>query len=221
MVVPGEGTWTVDGEELIFTPEPAFVGTATPVSYRVDTAAGDTVESTATPTVTAAPVVPPTPIVTVPDVFVTAPAGAPAVFDLPAAVPDLVPESVVLIQPNETPATEVTTDDGTWQVQPDTGQVAFTPSPTLAGDPAPLPFTAERANGTAVTGRRVVDYAAAAPGPAPTPAPAAGVDAAASSVALAFTGSDVGATSAAALIAAATLLAGLGLTIAGIRRLRD
>lgn len=168
MVVPGEGTWTVDGEELIFTPEPAFVGTATPVSYRVDTAAGDTVESTATPTVTAAPVVPPTPIVTVPDVFVTAPAGAPAVFDLPAAVPDLVPESVVLIQPNETPATEVTTDDGTWQVQPDTGQVAFTPSPTLAGDPAPLPFTAERANGTAVTGRLVVDYAAAGVGPVPT-----------------------------------------------------
>jgi CshA-type fibril repeat protein len=106
VVVPGEGTWTVDGEVLVFTPEPAFVGTATPVSYRVDTAAGDTVESTATPTVTAAPVVPPAPIVAVPDIVVTPPAGAPAVFDLPAAVPDLVPESVVLIQPNNTPATE-------------------------------------------------------------------------------------------------------------------
>ncbi|OII21332.1 hypothetical protein BIV04_11485 [Frigoribacterium sp. MCBA15_019] len=32
VVVPGEGTWTVDGEVLVFTPEPAFVGTATPVS---------------------------------------------------------------------------------------------------------------------------------------------------------------------------------------------
>lgn len=55
LVVPGEGTWTVDGGGLVFTPEPALVGTATPVAYRVDTAAGDTVESTATPTVTAAP----------------------------------------------------------------------------------------------------------------------------------------------------------------------
>lgn len=139
VVVPGEGTWTVGGEVLVFTPEPAFVGTATPVSYRVDTAAGDTVESTATPTVTAAPVVPPVPVVTAPDVVVTVPACTPAVFDLPAAVPDLVPGSVALILPNQTPAEEVTTDDGTWQVQPTTGQVTFTPSSTVVGDPAPSP----------------------------------------------------------------------------------
>ncbi|OII21331.1 hypothetical protein [Frigoribacterium sp. MCBA15_019] len=110
-------------------------------------------QSTATPTVTAAPVVPPAPVVTVPDVVVTAPAGAPAVFDLPAAVPALVPESVVLIQPNETPTTVVTTDDGKGQVQPTTGQITFTPSPTLIGDPAPLTFVAERTDGTAATGR--------------------------------------------------------------------
>lgn len=218
VVVPGKGTWTVDGAELVFTPEPDFVGTATPVSYRVDTVAGDAVESTATPTVTATPVVPPTPVVTVPDVVVTPPAGAPAVFDLPAAVPDVVPESVVLILPNEARATEVTTDDGTWQVQPTTGEVVFTPSPTLVGDPAPITFAAERTDGTAVTGRLVVDYAAAAP--APTPAPAAGADAAGPSGALAFTGSDAGATSAAALLGAAALLAGLGLIIARRRRLR-
>ncbi|MBF4601894.1 hypothetical protein ITJ55_13845 [Frigoribacterium sp. VKM Ac-1396] len=225
VVVPGEGTWTVDGGQLVFTPEPDFVGTATPVSYRVDTVDGVAVESTATPSVTTAPVVPPAPVVTVPDVVVTPPAGAPAVFDLPAALPDVVPESVVLIQPNEAPATEVTTDDGTWQVQPTTGEVVFTPSRTLVGDPDPITFVAERTDGTAVTGRLVVDYVAAAAGPAPTPAPAAGADAAgadaaASSGALAFTGSDVGATSAAALIGAAALLAGLGLTPAGRRGLR-
>jgi len=219
VVVPGEGTWTVDGEVLVFTPEAAFVGTATPVSYRVGTAARDVVESTATPTVTAAPVVPPAPIVTVQDVVVTAPPGAPAVFDLPAAVPDLVPESVVLIVPNETPAEEFTTDDGTWQVQPTTGEVVFTPSPTLVGDPAPITFAAERTNGTAVTGRLVVDYVAAA-GPVPTPEPATGADAAASSGALAFTGSDAGTTSAAALIGATVLLAGLGIAIADRHRRR-
>ena len=222
VVVPGEGTWTVDGEVLVFTPEPTFVGTATPVSYRVDTASGDTVESTATPTVTAAPVLPPTPIETLPDVVVTAPAGAPAVFDLPAAVPDLVPELVVLIQPNETPATEVTTDDGTWQVQPATGQVTFTPSPTLVEDPAPLTFAAERTDGTAVTGRLMVDYvaAAAAAGPAPTHAFPTGSDVAAPSGALAWTGSNVGMTAVAALIGAAALLAGLALTIRDRHRLR-
>lgn len=139
VVVPGEGTWTVDGEELVVTPEPAFVGMATPLSYRVDTAAGDTVESTATPTVTAAPVVPPTPVVTVPDDVVTTPAGAPAVFHLPAAVPDLVPESVVSSLPNDMPATEVTTDHGRWRVQSANGQVVFTPSTTLVWDPAPSP----------------------------------------------------------------------------------
>ena len=191
------------------------------MAYRVDNAAGDTVASTATLTVTAAPVVPPTPIVKGPDVVVTAPAGTPAVFDLPAAVPDLVPESAVLILPNETPTTELKTDDGTWQVQPTTGEVVFTPSPTLVGDREPLTFTADRTDGTALTGGLVVDYVvAAAAGPTPTPAPAAGAGAATSSGALAFTGSDAGATSAAALIGATALLAGLGLTIAGRRRLR-
>lgn len=47
VVVPDEGTWTVDGQVLVFTPESAFVGTARLVAYRVDTAAGHTVESTA------------------------------------------------------------------------------------------------------------------------------------------------------------------------------
>lgn len=58
---------------------------------------------------TAVPVAPAVPIAMVRDV-VTTPCGAPAVFDLPAAVPDLIPESVVLILPNDMPATEVTTD---------------------------------------------------------------------------------------------------------------
>ncbi|WP_123571072.1 hypothetical protein [Frigoribacterium sp. PhB118] len=31
VVVPGEGTWTIDGEVLVFTPEPAFVSAATPL----------------------------------------------------------------------------------------------------------------------------------------------------------------------------------------------
>jgi len=218
VVVPGEGAWTVDGDELVFTPEPDFVGTATPVSYRVDTLAGDAVQSTATPTVTASPVVPPTPVVTVPDVVVTPPAGAPAVFDLPTAVPDVAPESVLLVLPNDTPATEFTTDDGTWQVQPATGEVVFTPSPTLVGDPAPLTFAAERNGGTAVSGRLVVRYATADPSSRPVPVRPSGADAPSLSSTLAWTGADAGLSVAAALGGALSVLAGATLYIAGRRR---
>lgn len=139
MVVPGQGTRTVDVEELVFTPEPTYVGTATPMSYRVDTVVSDTVESTAHPMMTAAPVVPPTPIVTVPNVVVTPLSGAPAVFDLPAAVPDLAPDSFTLIPSCQTRAEEFATDDGTLQVEPATGQVVSKPSPPPRRLPAPSP----------------------------------------------------------------------------------
>jgi len=103
-------------------------------------------------------------------------------------------------------------------VQPTTGEVVFSPSPTLVGDPAPLTFAAERTDGTAVTGRLVVDYVATAAGPATTPVPDS--DVAALKGALAWTGSDAGVTAAGAPIGAAALLAGIGLIIAGRRRLR-
>lgn len=96
-------------------------------------------------------------------------------------MPDFVPESVALLLPNETPAEEFTTDDVSRQVKPAAGQVVFTPP--LVGDPNQITFTAERTDGTAVTGRLVVDYVAAA-GPAPTAPPVAGADAATSSGAL-------------------------------------
>jgi CshA-type fibril repeat protein len=54
VVVPGEGRYELDrtaGTEL-FTPAPAFTGTATPVPYVVTDAAGATAASTLTPSVT-------------------------------------------------------------------------------------------------------------------------------------------------------------------------
>ena len=54
VVVPLEGRYELDrtAGTVLFTPEPAFTGTATPVSYVVTDAAGATAASTLTPSVT-------------------------------------------------------------------------------------------------------------------------------------------------------------------------
>ena len=71
-----------------------------------------------------------------------------------------------------------------------------------------------------MTGRLVADYVAVGAGPAPAQASASDADAIAPSGALARTGPDAGATSAAAFFGATAFLAGLGLTLAGRHRLR-
>lgn len=54
LVVPGEGTYTLDPAtgSVTFTPLPGFIGTATPVRYQVIGSLGAVLESTYTPTVT-------------------------------------------------------------------------------------------------------------------------------------------------------------------------
>ena len=53
VTVPGQGTYTINGAgEIVFTPEPGFVGEADPVDYRVADVNGTTTTSTYTPTVT-------------------------------------------------------------------------------------------------------------------------------------------------------------------------
>jgi CshA-type fibril repeat protein len=55
VTVPGQGTYTVTPDHTItFTPLPAFIGTATPVTYRFNGLNGTTASSTYTPTVTPA-----------------------------------------------------------------------------------------------------------------------------------------------------------------------
>ncbi|WP_369814016.1 hypothetical protein [Frigoribacterium sp. Leaf44] len=85
-----------------------------------------------------------------------------------------------------------------------------TPSPTLVGDPAPLTTAAERTDGTAVTGRLVVDYVAA-------PAPAGDTDAAASGV-LAWTGSNAGTVTFETVGGTSSVAAGLAFILKGRRR---
>jgi len=232
VVVPGQGRYELDRatSTVVFTPEPQFTGTATAVSFVVTDVAGATATSTLTATVTPAPEVPPTPVVTVPDVVVEAPAGEPVVIDLPAAVPDLVPGTVAVVDDGVAGDT-VTTDDGTWTVQPSAGTVTFTPVADLVDDPAPVAWVGERSDGTALAGRLVVDYADA-PAPAPAPAPGAPVSPAdpivptvpslpsgtGSAGSLAFTGEDVGTTVALLGAALTTVLGGLALVVSTRRR---
>ena len=53
VTVPNEGTWTISGTSLVFTPLAAFSGTATPIDYQVADGFGVTTSSTATVAVTA------------------------------------------------------------------------------------------------------------------------------------------------------------------------
>jgi len=50
LVVPGEGTWTVDPVTgaLTFTPEAGFTGDPTPVDYQVTSVLGEVLTATAT-----------------------------------------------------------------------------------------------------------------------------------------------------------------------------
>ena len=54
VTVTGQGRYDLDGERIVFTPEAGFIGTATPVTYRVADTRGTEVTATFTPTVRAA-----------------------------------------------------------------------------------------------------------------------------------------------------------------------
>ena len=41
LTVPGQGVWTVNGDEVVFSPAPGFGGVPTPVGYSFANAAGD------------------------------------------------------------------------------------------------------------------------------------------------------------------------------------
>ena len=134
VTVPGQGVYTVEtgpqGPTIVFTPEPEFVGTATPVSYRVADSGGVTATSAYTPTVTAV-----TPVAA-PDSG-EGPQGSPVRIPLLAndrpgdpAVP-LVPASVTLLTPGGTPAATVAVaGQGVYSLEngPDGPTAVFTPS---------------------------------------------------------------------------------------------
>ena len=128
LVVPGEGTWDVDPATgaITFTPEPGFEGNPTIIDYQVDTVTGETVESTVE--VTYLPEA-------APDESLGNPIGSAVTVD-PLANDSGVfdPTTVMIIDPaTGLPVTSlVVPGEGTWDVDPATGAITFTPEPGLS-----------------------------------------------------------------------------------------
>ena len=141
VTIAGQGTYSASAANgtVVFTPLPEFSGEATPVTYTVSDALGQSATTTYTPTVIPAPVAindtstngqDKNQLIDVldNDTVPTNPAGDP-----------LNPASVKLcgISPIQKPAScnklTVTTADGTYTVNPTTGVVTFDPLPTFTG----------------------------------------------------------------------------------------
>ena len=142
LVVPGEGTWDVDPAtgEIAFTPEPGFEGNPTIIDYSVDTVDGVTVESTVEVTY----------VQVEPDQSLDNPIGSAVTVD-PVAndTGDFDPTTVMIIDPaTGLPVTSlVVPGEGTWDVDPATGAITFTPEPGFEGNPTIIDYSVDTVDG--------------------------------------------------------------------------
>ena len=156
LVVPGEGTWSVDPATgiLTFTPEAGFTGDPTPIVYEL-TEVQTGLTDTATVTADYVPVasndadtyiagLPSAPI----DILANDTGGdlvVPTTVSLDAAsvagasctATDLEGDCIAVTVPGE----------GVWTVNETNGQVVFTPEAGFTGDPTPIDYTVEDAEG--------------------------------------------------------------------------
>ncbi|WP_316959795.1 YSIRK-type signal peptide-containing protein [Staphylococcus sp. IVB6181] len=150
VTVPGQGTYTAnDNGTVTFTPDPGFVGTATPISVvRVDTN-GTPAQTTYTPTVTA---VAPTaePAVTS-GVQGQPQTGTPTFNGGDTSVPinESVPPKLVDPTTHEKVSSVTVPDQGTYTANPD-GTVTFQPVPQFTGEATPVSVERVDTNGTPV-----------------------------------------------------------------------
>ena len=166
LTVPGEGVWTVDATTgvVTFTPETGFTADPTPAAYTVDDNDGNT-SNEAIITLD----YPQTAPVAVDDNAVGVPGQVARVDVLDNdtdAESDIDPTTVALTDPAATdtnadgiPDQLVVTGEGTWAVDPVTGEVSFTPEPAFAGDPTPITYQVSDINGlVSNTAQITIDY---------------------------------------------------------------
>jgi CshA-type fibril repeat protein len=151
IVVPGEGTWSVDSNGTItFSPEAGFTADPTPIKYIVDDNEGQTSEPT-----TIEADYPQTPT-KVKDDNVTGNVGIPTSINVLENDTDNEDDtnisSVNLIAPVDANGTDSNNDgnidmiiipsEGVWTVDTN-GTVIFTPATTFTGDPTSIGYTVE------------------------------------------------------------------------------
>lgn len=154
LTVPGEGVWTVDltTGAITFTPDPALVGNPTPATYTVSDDDGNASNEA---TVTVGFGEPP---VAQNDTSDTGIFGQPVTISalLNDSDPDgtLNPRSVAFTDPAALDTngdgfadTLVVPDEGTWVIDPVTGEVTFTPDSELVGNPTPVSYTVQDNDG--------------------------------------------------------------------------
>lgn len=119
------GLYTVDTSTglLTFTPNPSFTGVATPVSFRVTDAFGQTGSATYTPTVNQPPA--PTLSALATSGFTGSPQNTTVVSPADG--------SITLLDSNNSPATSVSVVGGQYVLDPATGVITFTPTAGFVG----------------------------------------------------------------------------------------
>ncbi|PNK61440.1 hypothetical protein A6J60_011580 [Psychrobacter sp. FDAARGOS_221] len=160
--MPGEGTWTVNPKtgEVTFTPEKGFSKDPTPIDYTVKDKAGNT-SNPATITVD----YPQNPPVAEDDTK-EGNVGDSVVINVLGNDKDpdgdLDPASVQLIDPETGKPTDQPVKvpgEGTWTVNPKTGEVTFTPEKGFSKDPTPIDYTVkDKAGNTSNPATITVDY---------------------------------------------------------------
>ncbi|WP_417555655.1 Ig-like domain-containing protein [Microbacterium sp.] len=158
LVVSGEGTWTVDPAtgDVTFTPETGFVDNPTPITYTVTDDRGETAEAKVTVTYLAA-ATDDTSLGNEPGAAVTVPVTG-------NDSRSVVPSTVKITDPSSgDPVGElVVPGEGTWEVDPSTGAITFTPEDGFTGNPTPIAYTGTDGDGNSVEATVTVTYLPAA-----------------------------------------------------------
>ncbi|MEG9246806.1 Ig-like domain-containing protein [Arthrobacter sp. Soc17.1.1.1] len=150
LTIPNEGTYTVNATgQVVFTPLATFVGTATPINYRVSDSDNSTATSTLTVTVTADP---PGPVADTP----TTSQGVPVTFDPTVndnGVDSPINKASVRLLDRATGqfGTNVTVaGEGTYTVSA-AGDVTFTPVATFSGTATAVTYRVANQSGATAT----------------------------------------------------------------------
>ena len=156
LIVPGEGTWSVNATTgaITFEPQTGFVGNPTPVEYEVTDTTGDTVtanvEISYTPEASD-------------DSSTGNTRGEPVTVDVignDTGVFD--PTSVVIIDPvTGDRVTQLVVDkEGTWTVDPTPGAITFRPLSSFDGDPTPVTYEVTDVDGNTTSALVTITYVA-------------------------------------------------------------